>query len=103
MKLFQPKELPFPWVRENSGLILITGIIDLLAGIGIIFPTLLRIQPKLTIYTSYGIIMLMVAACLFHISRGEAKDIGFNVFMALLAVFIAWGRRTKAPITAEDE
>lgn len=98
MKLFQPAELPFPWVEDNPGLVSLTGIVDLLAGVGIILPALLRIQPKLTIYAAYGIIVLMVAACIFHISRGEAKDIGFNIFMALLAVFVAWGRRTKAPI-----
>ena len=92
MKLFQPEELPFPWVKDNSSLVLITGIVDLLAGIGILFPTLLGIQPKLTIYAAYGTIVLMIAASIFHILRGEAKDIGFNIFMALLAVFIAWGR-----------
>lgn len=103
MKLFQPEELPFPWVKENLSLVLITGIVDLLAGIGIIFPALLRVQPKLTIYAAYGTIVLMIAASIFHIARGEAEDIGFNIFMALLAVFIAWGRQTKAPITPKNQ
>ncbi len=101
MKIFQPEELSFPWVKDNSSLVLITGIVDLLAGIGILFPTLLRIQPKLTIYAAYGIIVLMIAASIFHISRGETKDIGFNIFMALLAVFIARGRQPKAPMAPE--
>jgi uncharacterized membrane protein YphA (DoxX/SURF4 family) len=96
MKLFQPEELPFPWVKDNPNLVLITGIIDLLAGIGIVFPILLRIKPKLTIFAAYGIVVLMIAASIFHISRGEAKDIGFNVFMAVTAAFVAWGRREKA-------
>lgn len=95
MKIVQPEELPFPWVRDNPRLVLITGIVDLLVGIGILFPTLLRIQSQLTIYAAYGTIALMMAAIIFHISRGEAKDIGFNIFMAFLAVFIAWGRQTK--------
>ena len=101
MKIVQPEELPFPWIKDNPSLALITGVLDLLAGIGIIFPSLLRIQPKLTIYAAYGVIVLMTAASIFHISRGEAKDIGFNVFMAILAGFIAWGRQTKAPIIAK--
>lgn len=95
MKLFQPEELPFPWAADHVNLVFITGVVDVLAGIGIIVPALLRIQPKLTIYAAYGIVALMITAIIFHVSRDEAKDIGFNVFMALLAVFVAWGRQTK--------
>jgi uncharacterized membrane protein YphA (DoxX/SURF4 family) len=99
MKIFKPADLPWLWIKENPNLVKTTGILDLLAGIGLVFPALLRIQPKLTIYASFGTIALMIGASIFHISRGEVKDIGFNIFMALLAVFIAWGRQTKAPIT----
>lgn len=95
MKIFKPDELPFPWVKDKPSLALLTGMIDLLAGIGIVLPTLTGIKSKLTIFAAYGIVILMIAACAFHISRGEAKDIGFNIFMLLLAVFIAWGRREK--------
>ncbi len=97
MKLFKSEDLPFPWVKENANLVMITGIVDLLGGLGIVLPTLLRIQPKLTIYTAYGIVALMTIASIFHISRGEAKDIGFNIFMLLMAIFVAWGRQ-KASI-----
>ena len=99
MKIFKPEELPFPWVKGNTNLVLLTGIVDLLGGLGITLPALFRIQPKLTIFAAYGIIVLMIVASVFHISRGEAKDIGFNIFMALLAVFVACGRKTKATIT----
>jgi uncharacterized membrane protein YphA (DoxX/SURF4 family) len=96
MKLFKPEELPWQWVKENPSLVKVTGILDLLAGIGLIIPSLLRIQPKLTIYAAYGTIALMVGASVFHISRGEASQIGFNVFVAITAVFIAWGIKRKA-------
>jgi hypothetical protein len=101
MKIIQPEKLPFPWVKDHPDLVFFTGFFDLLAGTGIVFPALLRIQPRLTIYAAYGIIMLMVAACIFHISRGESKDIGFNVFMIKLAVFVAWGRQKKVPVSPE--
>lgn len=94
MKIFQPAQLPFSWAKDNTDLVFITGIVDLLCGIGIIIPALVSIRPKLTIYTAYGIIVLMVCASIFHIFRGEAKDIGFNIFMALLAAFVAWRRQT---------
>ena len=102
VKLLQPQQLPFAWVKDNANLVLITGMLDLLAAIGLVFPALLGIQPKLTLYAAYGTLALMIAASIFHISRGEAKDIGFNICMALVAVFIAWGRCTKAPNRAKQ-
>ena len=99
MKISKPEDLPFAWIKGNPDLVLIAGILDILGGLGIVLPALLRIYPKLTNFAAYGIIVLMAVASVFHISRGEAKDIGFNIFMALLAVFVAWGRQVKAPIT----
>lgn len=93
MKIFAPEKLPFPWVKDNPGLALITGFVDLLGGIGIVLPALLRIQPRLTVYSAYGIIALMIAASIFHISRGEAGDIGFNIFTVALGVLVVWGRK----------
>ena len=103
MKLSKPEALPFPWISENPSLVLSTGMVDVLAGIGIFFPALLRVQPKLTIYAAYGIILLMASAIVFHLSRGEAKDIGFNIFVALLAAFIAWGRHARAPVELKKD
>jgi len=98
MKIFKPEDLPFPWIKDNANLVLLTSIVDLSCGLGIVLPALFRIQPKLTIFSAYGIIVLMISASIFHILRGEAKDIGFNIFLAFLALFVAWGRQTKAPI-----
>ncbi|WP_209403768.1 DoxX family protein [Pseudozobellia sp. WGM2] len=103
-KLFQPIEETaqmLPWALENPGLLKFTGIIDLLGGIGIVLPAALRIQPKLTVFAAYGTIALMIAASVFHISRGEESLIGMNIFFLVLAAFVAWGRTKKAPITAK--
>lgn len=99
MKIFIPEGLPFAWVIDNANLVLFTGVIDLLAGIGAVLPALLRVKSELTVFTAYGIIILMIAASIFHISRGEAKEIGFNIFMLLIAIFVAWGRQKRVPIT----
>ena len=90
-----------PWVVESPTLGTFTGIVDLLGGLGLILPALLRIQPKLTVYAAYGTILLMVAGAIFHGSRGEFEMIGMNVVVALMAAFIAWGRTNKAPILAK--
>ncbi|QEC40851.1 DoxX family protein [Pseudobacter ginsenosidimutans] len=99
MKIFLTENLPFLWKKTNPGLSLITGVVDLSAGFGIILPGLLRIKPPLTIYAAYGTIVLMVAASIFHISRGEANEIGFNVVVIVMAAFVAWGRQSKARFT----
>ncbi|GGH20120.1 hypothetical protein GCM10007423_00320 [Dyadobacter endophyticus] len=96
MKLFKPDGLPFPWIKNNPGLVLLTGVVDLLGGIGILLPAVLRIRPVLTVFAAYGIIALMAIAIIFHVSRGEAKNIGFNIFVLSLAAFVAWGRQ-KGP------
>jgi len=101
MKLFQsPDKLAemWPWTVDNTGLVKFTGILDLLGGIGVILPSLLRIKPKLTIYAAYGIVALMIAAGTFHLTRGEGAQIGGNLFFAAFAIFIAWGRSKKVPI-----
>ncbi|HAK76276.1 MAG TPA: hypothetical protein DCM71_05065 [Runella sp.] len=98
MKLFKPAEqlaLMWPWTAEHPLLVKFTGVLDILAGIGLIVPTLLKIQPKLTVYTGYAAIGLMISASIFHVARGEAALIGINVFYAILAFFIAWGRNKQ--------
>ena len=83
MKLFAPTEdlnKMWPWTTGNETLVKLTGVLDLLAGAGLVLPAFLRIQPKLTVYTAYATVVLMIAAGVFHISRGEASQIGFNIF-----------------------
>ncbi len=90
----------WPWTIGNRGLVSFSAILDILIGVGLVLPTLLRILPKLTIYASYGAIALMIGASVFHISRGEASEIGINIFFGIIALFIAWGRLKKNVIMA---
>ncbi|TLU92497.1 DoxX family protein [Dyadobacter sediminis] len=102
MKLFYPAAQlsgMWPWTSAVSPALLnFTGIVDLLGAAGLILPALTRIQPKLTPFTACAVIMLMGCASIFHIMRNEASVIGANVFFALTAVFIAWGRFVKVPV-----
>lgn len=96
MKLVQPGQLPWPWVHENPQLAMISGIFDLMAGFGLTLPSLLKIRPNITVYAAIGTALLMVSASIFHMMRGEEKQIGFNLFILISALFIAWGRRKTA-------
>ena len=99
IKLFQPIEkiaAMWPWTGEVPPLMVrLLGVVDLLGGLGLILPSLLRIKPRLTAFTAIAIIVLMVCAGIFHIARGEGAVIGVNIFFAVIAAFIAWGRMKK--------
>jgi uncharacterized membrane protein YphA (DoxX/SURF4 family) len=92
----------WPWAGEVPvAVVKLTAVVDLLGAIGLIFPALFRIQPKLTPVAALGIVVLMICAAVFHIARGEASSIGVNVVVGAIALFIAWGRFRKAPIQAK--
>jgi protein-S-isoprenylcysteine O-methyltransferase Ste14 len=77
------------------------GISELLGGIGLILPSLLRKWPMLTPIAAIGICLIMIFAVIFHIKMGETKTIGMPILLALIAFFIAWGRMKSAPIAAK--
>lgn len=104
MKLATPPEklsAMWPWAGQVSrAFLMFTGIVDLAGALGLILPAMLRIRPVLTPVAATGVFLLMICASVFHISRGEAPVIGFNIFLAAAAVFIAWGRFKRAPVIA---
>ncbi len=102
MKTFQPVGVlveSLPWVTSVSiELVRFIGISELLGGIGLVMPALLRIKPGLTIWAAVGLSLVMVLAAIFHGSRGEYPAIGVNLLFAAITALIAWGRAKKAPI-----
>jgi hypothetical protein len=96
IKIFAPAQLPFPWIKDNPSLAFLTGIVDILGGTGIILPSLLKYKARLTIIAACGIMLLMASAITFHIARGEANDIGFNIFLMVIAAFVAWAQQRNA-------
>lgn len=88
-----------PWAAQSSELFVrAIGLVDLAAGLGILLPALTRIAPRLTVAAALGSTALQVCAMVFHLSRGEAAVLPFNVVLLALSLFVAWGRARKAPI-----
>ncbi len=92
-----------PWVAVHPGLAKFTGLVDLLGGLGIVLPALLRIQPRLSVLAAIGIIALQVLAMGFHLMRGEAMVLPMNVVLLMLAGFVVWGRTKAVPFTAHRD
>lgn len=88
-----------PWMGQvDPAFLQATALLDLLGGIGILLPSLTRIKPGLSVLAALGCVMLMLGAAVFHVTRGEIANTPFNFVMAAAALFVAWGRRSKAPI-----
>lgn len=91
-----------PWTNDVPlALVRFIGTVELLGGLGLLLPSLLRIKPFLTVLAAIGLAIIMLLAIPFHISRGETSVIGMNVLFMLIALFIAWGRWKKVPIPSK--
>ena len=87
-----------PWTGEYAALVPFTGLVDVAGGLGILLPSLTRIQPRLTVLAALGIIVLQVLAGVFHLSRGEGDVLPMIAVFIALAGFVLWGREKARPI-----
>jgi len=103
-KLSQPADAltaMLPWVADVPlSLVRFIGLSELLGAVGLLLPALLRIKPALTALAAAGITVIMIAAAVFHASRGEITAVPVNLVIGTLAAVVAWGRAKKAPIQA---
>ncbi|MEU8384263.1 DoxX family protein [Streptosporangium sp. NPDC048865] len=82
-----------PWVEDFSdGQVKIIGILEVLAGLGLILPAVTGILPILTPIAATGLVITMIAAIFVHLRRKEYPGIVVNVVLLALAAFVAWGR-----------
>ena len=88
-----------PWITDVPvWLARLIGFAELAGAVGLVLPAATRIKPWLTPLAAAGLATVMVLAAAFHVMRGEADVVAFNVVPALLAAFVAWGRWARAPI-----
>ena len=87
-----------PWMGQVSpGFLYTTAAADLAGGLGVLLPSLTRVKPGLTVLAALGCVALQASAVVFLVSRSEAAKTPFNFFLVALALFVAWGRRWRAP------
>lgn len=71
---------------------LFIGIAEVLAAVGLVLPGITRIMPGLVPAAAAGIMVVMVSATIFHISRGERGGAATTFVLLLIATFVAYGR-----------
>lgn len=86
------------WVTAVSpGNLRIIGVLEILAGIGLILPPLTGILPWLAPLAAAMLVLLMISAMVFHARRGERPNIAFNAILGVMALAIAFGRFVLEP------
>jgi len=68
------------------------GLAEVLGALGLVLPGLLRIRTGLTSLAAAGLVITMIGATVVMWSSGMVAVALTNVILALLAVFVAYGR-----------
>lgn len=102
MKLFTPHDAlaaQMAWVNHAPAFApKLIGILEVLGGLGLILPSLLKIKPMLTPLAAVGLCLLMMGAFVTHLVLGEFGMSAPSLVMGLLSAFVAWGRFKRFPI-----
>jgi uncharacterized membrane protein YphA (DoxX/SURF4 family) len=72
------------------------GVVEVLGGLGLVLPSLLRIYPVLTPLAACGLVIVMAGATVTSLPMGLIALFPFVV--GILAIFIAYGRFRLLPV-----
>ena len=87
-QLVWPGEVPSLLVR-------FIGVSELLGGLGLILPSILKMNKKWTAFAALGLGLIMILALLYHLYKGEMFALPVNIAIGLIAFFVAWGRNKE--------
>ena len=77
---------------------LFLGVAEVLAAVGLTLPGVTRIQPWLVPCAAAGIMIVMICATAFHLTRGEISSAVITAVLLAVATFVAYMRWRVAPI-----
>jgi uncharacterized membrane protein YphA (DoxX/SURF4 family) len=98
MKFVMPLEEMVKQSSLPAWFLLFIGVAEVLGGIGVIVPALLRVWPVLTPVAACGLLIIMAGATLISLPMGAVALFPFLV--GVLAGFVAYGRWRLKPIQA---
>ena len=93
--------MPVAQMAEQTGLpgwfFWFIGVVEILGGLGLLFPHLLRVKPGLTPLAALGLLIVMIGATVLSVKGGIAAAM-IPFVTGLLLAFVAYGRWRLAPI-----
>lgn len=99
MKLITPIDLlakEMSWINDYpSYTVRVIGLTEVLGGLGLIFPWLLKIAPRLTVWASYGLALIMIFALALHVVESQWNNCVSVALFLVALLFIASGRKKQ--------
>lgn len=80
------------------GLVRFIGLVEIAGAIGLLLPSMLRVQPKLTVVSAASLAFLMLLGVITYLWLGNAAMLWAPLVLGLLSAFVAWGRSSRAEI-----
>jgi uncharacterized membrane protein YphA (DoxX/SURF4 family) len=77
---------------------LFLGVAEVAAAIGLTVPGLIRVKPRFVPLAAAGIMVVMIAATIFHLQRNEGSSALITLILLLMATFVAYTRWRVRPI-----
>ena len=74
------------------------AVCEILGGIGLILPALLRVKPWLTPLAAAGLLIIMIGAVVIGLMSGTIGPAILPFVVGLVIVFVIYGRWRSAPI-----
>jgi uncharacterized membrane protein len=71
-------------------LVRVIGVLEVLGALGLILPPLTGIAAPVALAAAIGLVLIQVGGISLHLRRGEAKLIGLNVALLVLAGVEIW-------------
>ena len=88
------KQMP---VAMSGAFLQFIGVCEILGGLGLLLPGLLRIKPGLTPLAAAGLVVIMIGAVVVSLPMGLVMAL-LPFVTGLLAAFVAYGRWRLAPL-----
>ena len=99
MKWIQPIEEMTKQVPNMPGWFLrFIGLAEMLGGLGLLLPGLLRIRPGLTPLAAVGLVIIMIGGTVVTVMIGGGAMALIPLVVGILAAFVAYGRWRLAPL-----
>lgn len=102
MHFVVPPGLPaqMAWMYDlPAGIHYVSGTAEVLGGLGLVLPGLLRTNVGLTPLAALGLVLIMVGAGAWHITRGEYVNLVMNLVLGGIAAFIGYSRWRLRPLS----
>lgn len=99
MKFIMPIEEMTKQMPSMSGTFLhFIGVCEILGGLGMVLPGLLKIKTGLTPLAAAGLVIIMIGAVVVSYQVQGAKGAVLPLVTGLLAAFVAYGRWRLVPL-----